>query len=133
MKSTFRFVTVIIALNATITFAKTSSMTANYYKLAVNKIDSSIIGTWEMHPADKQTGTLIFCQFNANSTFISFEYKQGKYIVTGRGKWLIMKERIYIIHGTEKPVPVQYESAGNRLVFGEKIVYTKTLPALACK
>lgn len=135
MKSTFRFAAVIIVLTTTFSSsrAKTRNMTTKHYNLLVNKIDNSITGTWERISYTQKTATTVYCQFNANGTFISFEYRQNKYIVTGRGKWMINNSTIYIIHGAEKPVPVIYEAQENRLVFGSTIFYTKSSATYASK
>ncbi len=135
MKSTIRLMAVIIALTTTFTIslAKTRNMTTNYYNLMINKIDSRITGTWEMNPGIKKMKTTVYCQFNANGTFISFESNQNKYRVTGRGKWMIQDGSIYIIHGTEKSVPVTYEADENRLVFGLDVFYTKQTMSYASK
>ena len=91
MKSTFRLAAVITALTMTFSSsqAKTRNMTICHYNLMVHEIDSSIIGTWERYPGTQELRTIVNCQFNANGTFISFEYNQDKYTVTGRGKGMI--------------------------------------------
>ncbi len=135
MKSTFRFAAVIIVLTTTFSssWAKTRNMTTKHYNLLVNKIDNNITGTWERISDTQKTATTVYCQFNDNGTFISFEYRQNKYIVTGRGKWMINNSTIYITHGTEKSVPVIYEAQETRLVFGSTIFYTKSSAAYASK
>ena len=124
---------IVMAMTFTTSFGKTHTMTTNQYNQTVNKVDSSIIGTWERNPGIKHTMATTFCQFNANGTYISFESKQGKYTVTGRGKWMIENETIYIIHGTEKSVPVIYEAEESRLVFGDNVFYTKPSAVYASK
>ena len=135
MKSTIRLAAVIIALTTTFTssLAKTHNMTTNHYNLMVNKIDSCITGTWERSPGTQKNEATAYCQFNANGTFISFEHKQNKYTVTGKGKWMINNGTIYIIHGAEKSVPVLYQAAENRLVFGTNVFYTKPSAVYASK
>ena len=121
---TLIIIAAIIALTNS-AFGKTRTMTANQYNLYINKIDSSVVGTWEKSWNMEQKSKNEFCQFNANGTFISFKKESGKYTVTGRGKWLVENGVISILYGDEKSTAVKYESTGNQLVFGSTISYTK--------
>ena len=132
MKTIIITIAAVIALTTT-TFGKTRNMTINQYNLQINKIDSSVVGTWEKSWNMDQKAKNEFCQFNANGTFISFKKESGKYIVTGRGNWMVEKDIISIFHGNEKSTAVKYESTGNQLVFGDNISYTKPAAAYANK
>ncbi len=132
MKTIIITIAAIIAVS-TSTFGKTRNMTTNQYKLAVNKIDSSVVGTWEKSWNLTQKSKEEFCQFNANGTFISFKKVNGKYMVTGRGNWRAEKGSISIFHGNERTSVVKYESTGSSLVFGEGVSYTKPAAAYASK
>lgn len=107
MKSIIRTTTAIIltAMTCTSSFGKTTAMTTDRYHLLFNKIDNSIIGTWEMNVGHSKDQPPIFCQFNTNGTFISFSYIQGVYNIIGRGKWQAKDRIIYIIHGEKKVCP----------------------------
>lgn len=124
---------IVVAMTLTTSFGKTRNMTTNQYNLLVNKMDSSVVGTWEKSWNMDQKSKDEFCQFNTNGTFISFKKADGKYIVTGRGKWLVENGVISILHGNEKSTAVKYESTGNQLVFGDNISYTKPAAAYANK
>lgn len=123
----------IVAMTLSTTFGKTRNMTSNQYNLAINKIDSSLVGTWEKSLNMNQKSKDVFCQFNSNGTFISFKKAGDKYAVTGRGKWQSENGTIIILHGNEKSTAVKYESSGNQLVFGGNVYYTKPSPAYATK
>ncbi len=135
MKSIIRTMTAIIltTLTCTASYGKTTAMTTDRYHLLFNKIDYSIVGTWEMNVGHSKDQPSIFCQFNTNGTFISFSYIQGVYNIIGRGKWLTEDRVIYIIHGEEKSVPILYEAEENRLVFGNQVTYVKQGPAYASR
>lgn len=123
-----RTITITIAAILTISasvFGKTRNMTANQYELVVNKIDSSIVGTWEKSWNLEQKSKEEFCQFNANGTFISFKKTADKYVVTGRGNWSVEKGIMTIFHGNEKASTVKYESTGNYLSFESNVSYAK--------
>jgi flagellin-like protein len=124
---------IVVAMTFTLSSGKTRNMTANQYNLHIHKVDSSIVGTWEKSWNMQQKSKDEFCQFNANGTFISFKKENGKYAVTGRGKWMAENGTISILHGNEKSTAVKYESAGNQLVFGDNVSYTKPSPAYANK
>jgi len=132
MKTIIITIAAIIALS-TSTFGKTRNMTVNQYNLHINKIDSSLVGTWEKSWNLEQAAKDEFCQFNANGTFISFKKVDAKYVVTGRGNWLAENGVINILHGNEKSTAVKYESTDNQLVFGDHVSYTKPTPAYANK
>ncbi|MFN8236644.1 MAG: hypothetical protein U0T77_00615 [Chitinophagales bacterium] len=135
MKSIIRTMTAIIltTLTCTASYGKTTAMTTDRYHLLFNKIDYSIVGTWEMNGVNQPGQQPVFCQFNANGTFISFTCTQGVYHITGRGKWQTKDRVIYIIHGEEKSVPILYEAEENRLVFGNQVTYTKHNPVYASR
>lgn len=132
MKTIIITIAAILAVSFS-TFGKTRNMTANQYKLAVNKIDSSVVGTWEKSWNLTQQSKEEYCQFNANGTFISFKKADGKYVVTGRGNWMAENGFISIVHGNEKTAAVKYESTGSRLVFGKGVSYSKPAAAYASK
>jgi hypothetical protein len=127
MKTTINTIAalLIVAVTFSAAFGKTRNMTSNQYKLAVSKVDSSVVGTWEKSWNMEQKSKDEFCQFNANGTFISFKKVNGKYIITGRGKWMAENGVISIVHGNEKSSAVKYESNGNQLVFANSVSYTK--------
>ena len=135
MKSTIRIMTAIIlsAIPFYTSLAKTQTMTTDRYNLLFHKVDKSIVGTWEMNVGNQPDKQPVFCQFNANGTFISFNYTEGFYHVIGKGRWLIEDNVIYILHGEEKSVPITYEASDNRLVFGEQVSYTKRNPTYASR
>jgi hypothetical protein len=97
------------------------------------KIDNNIVGTWEKSTTNRLAGHLVYCQFNANGTFVSFEKVQSVCRITGKGRWYIENGAIFIVHGAEKSVPVMYEAAGNQLTFGDQVIYTKSSLTFACK
>lgn len=132
MKTFIITIAAILAVTTSL-FGKTKNMTINQYNLQINKIDSSVVGTWEKNWNMDQKSKDEFCQFNANGTFITFKKAAAKYIVTGRGKWMIENGAISIMHGTEKSTAVKYESTGNQLVFGGHVSYTKPAAAYASK
>ncbi|MFN8261535.1 MAG: hypothetical protein U0X41_11425 [Chitinophagales bacterium] len=132
MKSIIITILSIIAVSTSM-FGKTRNMTSNQYNLAHNKVDSSLVGTWEKSWNLEQKAKDEFCQFNANGTFLSYKKENGKYIITGRGKWMVEKGVICITHGNEKNVAVKYESTGSRLTFGEGVSYSKPSAAYANK
>lgn len=127
MKTTINTIAaiLIVAVTFSAAFGKTRNMTSNQYKLAISKVDSSVVGTWEKNWNMEQKSKDEFCQFNANGTFLSFKKVNAKYIITGRGKWMAENGVISIVHGNEKSSAVKYESTGNRLVFGDNVSYTK--------
>ena len=104
MKTIIITIAAVIALTTT-TFGKTRNMTINQYNLQINKIDSSVVGTWEKSWNMDQKAKNEFCQFNANGTFISFKKESGKYIVTGRGNWMVEKDIISMV----KKLPPGYQ------------------------
>lgn len=135
MKSTIRIMTAIIlsAITCCASFAKTQTMTTDRYNLLFHKVDKRIVGTWEMNVGNQSEKQPVFCQFNANGTFISYNYRDGFYQVIGKGRWLIEDNVIYILHGEEMSAPIIYEAADNRLVFGKRVSYTKLNPAYASR
>ncbi len=134
MKSSIKTIAAIIVVAMTFTaFGKTKNMTTSQYNLQLNKIDSSVVGTWEKNWNMAQKSKLEYCQFNANGTFISFKSENSKYVVTGRGKWMTEKGSISILHGDEKSTAVKYESTETQLVFGDNVMYTKPAAAYASK
>ena len=123
----------LVAITFSASFGKTRNMTTNQYNLLINKMDSSIVGTWEKSWNMEQKSKNEFCQFNANGTFISFKKVNDKYVVTGRGKWMVENGVISILHGNEKSTAVKYETSGNQLVFGNNVSYTKPASMYANK
>ena len=124
MKTIIITIAAIIALSTT-AFGKTRYMTKNQYNLHINKIDSSVVGTWEKNRNSEQRAKDEFCQFNTNGTFITYKKESGKYKITGRGNWMAEKGIISIFHGKEKTISITYKSNGSQLVFGDNILYTK--------
>lgn len=132
MKTIIITIAAFIALSTAV-FSKTRNMTANQYNLAENKVDSSLVGTWEKSWNMDQKSKNEFCQFNASGTFVSYKKVGAKYVVTGRGSWMAENGTISILHGNEKSTPVKFESKGNQLFFGNHVSYTKPTATYASK
>ncbi|HPA36525.1 MAG TPA: hypothetical protein PLA16_09165 [Chitinophagales bacterium] len=116
-----------IVLSANVAFGQTKTMTENQFQLHVQKIDSSLVGTWEKMWTPQQAAEMQFCQFNEDGTYISFKREDAdNYVVTGKGKWETENGTINIIHGAEKGPGVSYESNGSMLIFGQGISYAKS-------
>ena len=126
MKNTIKTIAAIIVVILTIntSFAKTKTMTANQVQLKYNQVDSSLIGTWEKNKTNN-TKTCVYCQFNQNGTYITFEEKAGKYSVTGKGKWMVKDQKITIVSGNEVSSKTAYISTENNLVFSNEVAYSK--------
>ena len=132
MKNSIKTIAAIIIVLMTAfstTFAKTKKMSAAQFDLVYKNTDKKLVGTWEKASINYQSKKVEYCQFNANGTYISFEKKDAKISVTGKGNWLVKADGIYIIHGNEKQAPVKYTVENNQLVFEDAAQYTK--PAIA--
>ncbi len=127
MKNSIKVIATIIVIIASVstTLAKTNKMTTNQYKLQYQKVDSSLIGTWEKNKTANSKMANTFCQFNANGTYITFEECKGKYIVTGKGKWIVKNEQIIIVAGNEVSSTTAYISTDNYLQFNNDVAYSK--------
>ena len=136
MKTTIKTIAAIIAIifSMNATFGKTKKMSAAQFDLIYKKTDKSLVGTWEKTSMNYQSKKVEYCQFNANGTYISFEKKDAKICITGKGKWMVKAQAIYIMHGDEKATtPVKYSVQNNQLVFEDAAQYTKPAIAYASK
>ncbi|MCB0506989.1 MAG: hypothetical protein KDD21_01690 [Bacteroidetes bacterium] len=122
-----------IAFTSTSIFGKTRTMTINQFQLYINKIDSSVVGTWEKNWNINQQSKIEFCQFNPNGTYIAFQKRNNKYVVTGRGNWNTEKGTLTIMQGNEISSASKYTSDGNYLMFENNISYSKPAAAIANK
>ena len=89
MKNSIKTIAAIIIVLMTAfstTFAKTKKMSAAQFDLVYKHTDKKLVGTWEKASINYQSKKVEYCQFNANGTYISFEKKDAKISVTGKGK-----------------------------------------------
>jgi hypothetical protein len=126
--------TIIVLMTAfSTTYGKTKKMSAAQFDLVYKHTDKKLVGTWEKASINFQSKKTEYCQFNANGTYISFEKKDAKISITGKGSWLVKADEIYIIHGNEKTAPVKYTVENNQLVFEDAAQYTKPAVSYASK
>lgn len=127
MKSTIKTIAAIIVLTITVTtsFAKTKKMSYNEFQLKYNKIDSSVIGTWEKSWNSLADNNNTFCQFNANGTFLTFEKTANHIKITGKGNWKVENSIITILYANEVSSTVSYQATDNSISFGNTITYAK--------
>ena len=136
MKNSIKTIAAIIIVLMTAfstTFAKTKKMSAAQFDLIYKHTDKKLVGTWEKASANYSSKQTEYCQFNANGTYISFVKKDAKYVITGKGNWMVKADAIYIMHGNEKTAPVKYSVENNQLVFEDAAQYTKPAQAYASK
>lgn len=131
IKTIAAIIVVIFSMNPT--FGKTKKMSATQFDLVYKNMDNHLVGTWEKASMNYSSKKTEYCQFNANGTYISFEKNDGKYSVTGKGKWMVKAQAIYIMHGDEQDAPVKYTVEKNQLVFEDAAQYTKPAAAYASK
>ncbi|MFN8236786.1 MAG: hypothetical protein U0T77_01330 [Chitinophagales bacterium] len=122
---------ILAVMTITSASAKTSSMTKDQFDLVFKGIDNHIVGTWEKNKTAASGASAEYCQFNANGTYIAFEMKNGKYIITGKGHWMAKNGQITIVNGGEVSSIAAYSTSDNQLVFGEETGYSKPTSALA--
>ncbi len=123
IKTFVAIIVVILTINTS--FAKTKKMTTNQFQLEYNQLDSSLVGTWEKNKTADSKLTEIYCNFNKDGSYITFENEKGKYTITGKGKWIIENEKIIIVAGNEVSSKTAFISDENYLQFGNNVTYTK--------
>ncbi|MFN8282763.1 MAG: hypothetical protein U0U67_06080 [Chitinophagales bacterium] len=133
MKTITNITAIIIVFMTTFStsYAKIRKMSAEQFDRIYKHTDKDVVGTWEK-VTDYTSKKEEYTQFNANGTYISFEKKDGKYTVTGRGKWMVEGQAIYIMHGSEKEAAVAYSVQNNQLIF-DAAQYTKPASTFASK
>ena len=127
MKNSIKIIAAIIVLILMVNTSsgKTKQMTTNQFKLRYHQVDSSLIGTWEKNKTAKSKAINVYCQFNTNGTFIAFEEMKGKYIITGKGNWIVKNNQISIITGNEISSVTAFISTDKNLQFSDEVVYSK--------
>lgn len=128
MKTTTNIIVFIFIMTISMgaSFAKKRTMTMNQFQLKINKVDSSLVGTWEKSFNTVSEKAIHFCQFNANGTFITFKKNNGTTTITGRGNWKVENNSITIIHGNEITNKATYQTNENTLVFSNAVSYSKS-------
>jgi len=124
---------ILMTLGTPCLIAKTKTMTLQQYELQYRKIDHSLIGIWEKVSGGTQKHFTAYCQFNADGSYIAYLYRNSRLELTGKGMWKIENGTIFIFHGGEQNVPVQYMAEDCRLVFGKDIYYVRPAKVYASR